>query len=348
MVIGSVGIPARYGGFETFAQNLSIKIAKNNDVTVICSKKDYKRSERNPTWNSIHRVFLPLSANGIQGIVYDLISLIKSKGKADQIILLGCGIGLFLPLFSKFVRKKIWLHIDGLEWKRRKWNYFVKKYLYISCSIGIHYSEKIIMDNEALREYIPKKYYYKMVKTGYGGDHLPKLIKATQSLKDSYALVIARAEPENNLGLILNAFGKENGIHLVVVANWNQTRLGKQLQHKYANNASISLIGPIYNDLVKLHTFRIHCSVYIHGHAAGGTNPSLVEAMYAGVPVFAFDNKFNRKTTGNLAFYFKTDKELMDLLNNRNQLDLQGSAQKLNNYALKFHTWERALEAFNF
>ncbi len=346
-VIGSVGIPARYGGFETFAHNFSLKIAKKHEVTVVCSKKKYAKSERDPIWNSINRIFLPLSSNGMQSILYDLVSLIKAKRKADLIIMLGSGIGLFLPLFSKRTRKKIWFHIDGLEWNRNKWKYFIRKYLFLSFTTGIRLSEKIIIDNDALIDYIPKKYYYKLVKSGYGGDHLPKLTRATQSAKDSYALVIARAEPENNLQLILKTISKANSLHLVVIANWHQTALGKQLKHKYENHPSISLIGPIYNDNLKLHTFRIHCSIYIHGHAAGGTNPSLVEAMYAGVPVFAFDNEFNRKTTNNLAFYFKTDQELMELLQNRNQLDLQGSAQKLKNYACEFHTWEKALEPFN-
>jgi glycosyltransferase involved in cell wall biosynthesis len=345
-VIGSAGVPARYGGFETFAENISLKLAKKYDITVFCSKYNYKPAERSKSWNSIQRIFLFFNSNGLQSIIYDLLSLIKSIHNADMIILLGSGIGLFLPAFPKRFRQKIWLHIDGLEWKRNKWNFIIKKYLHLSCIIGIRFSNKIIIDNDVLSEYISTKFHPKIVRSGYGGDHLPKLKTAISPIKDSFALVIARAEPENNLELILKCFSELNSLNLVAIANWHQTALGRKLKRKYAAQKFLSLIGPIFNEPVKLHTFRVHSSLYIHGHSAGGTNPSLVEAMHTGVPIFAFDNEFNRNTTNNFAFYFKSGEELMDLLKKRNSLDLEDSAQKLKHFATEFHTWDRAVKAF--
>lgn len=347
-LIGSAGIPARYGGFETFAENLSLKLVKKYEFIVFCSKKNYQPTERKKNWNSIHRIFLPFKSNGLQSILYDLLSLIIARRKADRIILLGSGIGLFLPVLPKRIRRKIWLHIDGLEWKRSKWNFIIKKYLYLCHAIGIHFSEKIIIDNEMLVKYIPQQYHTKIIRSGYGGEHLPKLTNTSSPLKESYALIIARAEPENNLELIIRCFSEIDVIHLVVIANWYQTAIGRQLIQKYSGYPSLSLIGPIFNDPVKLQTFRVHSSLYIHGHSVGGTNPSLVEAMWAGIPIFAFDNEFNRSTTDNRAFYFRNEKELKLLLLNRDTLDLTDSAQRLKSYASEFHTWERAVSEFKF
>lgn len=345
-VIGSAGIPARYGGFETFAENFSKKLASKHDITVVCSNKYYDRSELSKTWNSIHRIFLPLKPNGFQSILYDLLSLTLCMHKADKILLLGSGIGSILPLLSKRIRLKIWMHIDGLEWKRSKWNVFIRKYLQFNYTIGIRFAGRIIIDNEALVSYIPKKFHFKIIRSGYGGDHLPKLKNSKLTFSESYALVIARAEPENNLELILRCFLSLNSIHLVVISNWQHTRYGQFLKNKYAYQPALSLIGPIFNDPEKLQSFRLNCSLYIHGHSAGGTNPSLVEAMFSGVPIFAFDNEFNRRTTHNYAFFFSTYKELSDLLKKRNTLDLKASAQKLQDYASEFHTWNRAVLEF--
>lgn len=345
-VIGSAGIPARYGGFETFAENFSKKLALKHDITVICSNKNYDRSEMSKTWNSIHRIFLPLNPNGFQSILYDLLSLALCMHKADKIVLLGSGIGSILLLLPKQIRHKIWMHIDGLEWKRNKWNVLIRKYLQINFSIGIRFTGKIIIDNEALVPYIPKKFHFKIIRSGYGGDHLPQLKNAKLTFSESYALVIARAEPENNLELILKCFLSLNSIHLVVISNWQQTSYGQFLKNKYAYRPALSLIGPIFNDPEKLQSFRLNCSLYIHGHSAGGTNPSLVEAMFSGVPIFAFDNEFNRRTTNNFAYFFSTYEELFDLLKKRNTLDLKTSAQKLQKYASEFHTWDKAVFEF--
>lgn len=345
-VIGSAGVPARYGGFETFAENFSLKYAKKNELTVFCSKKYYQKSERANSWNSIRRVFLPVNANGMQSIIYDLLSMIRSFRVADIIILLGSGAAIFLPLFSKSFRRKLWLHVDGMEWKRSKWNYFIRQYLYLSYQVGIRNSGKIIIDNASLLDFIPAHFHTKVVLSGYGGDHLPKIVNVNTHSHDSFALVIARAEPENNLELILKCFAEDGSIPLVVIANWYQTRLGRQLKREYSNFDLISLIGPIFNEPAKLQTFRTHCSLYIHGHSAGGTNPSLVEAMYAGVPVFAFDNNFNRNTTNNLAYYFNSEAKLLNLIQTRKSLKLNESAGKLYKYAKENHTWERAFREF--
>jgi glycosyltransferase involved in cell wall biosynthesis len=344
--LGSAGVPARYGGFETFAENISQKLAGSYEITVICSRKIYGRDERKPDWKRVTRLFLPIHANGLQSLLYDTFSLNIACRRADLIVLLGSGAGAFLPFYRKRHREKIWLHVDGLEWNRTKWNFIIKAFLRLSFKTGIRYAGKIIIDNKALKRHIPHKYHKKIVFSGYGGDHLPGLRNTASPLSESFALVIARAEPENNLELILKSFISLKDMHLVIISNWHQTALGRKLLQKYSGLQSISLIGPIYNDPLKLHTFRMNSSLYIHGHSAGGTNPSLVEALYSGLPVFAFDNEFNRETTQNMTYYFRSEEELTMLLKKRKVLDLRGTASKLKEYAQKYYTWDHAADIF--
>jgi glycosyltransferase involved in cell wall biosynthesis len=209
--------------------------------------------------------------------------------------------------------------------------------------LSLKYAHKLLVDNIELFNIIPIRFHSKIHQITYGGDHLPQSDSYQTNTVHSYALAIARAEPENNLDIILNAFCRKESPKLIVIANWRQTRYGRILLKKYAHHQNISLIDPIY-DQSELQKYRTNCSIYIHGHSVGGTNPSLVEAMYAGVPVFAWDNEFNRITTNNLACYFSTENDLLQLINNYNPVILSEQALQLQHYARIYYKWTLAAE----
>ncbi len=340
-IIGCTGVPARYGGFETFAENIALELSESLDVSVICSSKLYTSDERIANWNGINRIFYSVYPNGLSSIVYDLKGLLRAIKEADHILLLGVGSGLFLPLLPSLRRKNLLIHIDGIEWKRLKWNLVEKIYLRIGFWFSLRYAKTIILDNKALNDYVPDTFRKKTVTLNYGGNHLPATVKFPGVTSEfSYALVIARAEPENNLHLILRIFEQLQNLRLIIISNWNNNRYGKKLYRRYSGVKNIQLIDAIY-DAYKLHQFRMNCTLYIHGHSVGGTNPSLVEAMYAGVPIIAFDNEFNRITTNNLAIYFKTIKDLEYIIHHSNQLKLSESAGKMKRYAMQNYTWDK-------
>ncbi len=340
-IIGCTGIPARYGGFETFAENISGTLIKDAEITVYCERKVYSKNERRENWNRVHRRFLPIPANGIFSLVYDLISILLSLRTADFILILGTGPGIFMPLFSMMKRVKFITHIDGAEWLRPKWNFFIRNYLFYSSRLSIKYSDYIIIDNNALLNSVPAKHNLKILNMKYGGDHLPETSNDESVHFKPFALVICRAEPENNLQLIANAFKKITHLDLIVISNWSQTRFGRKLVKSYRNSQNILFKDPIYNDPVLMQRFRKQCNIYIHGHSAGGTNPSLVEAMYSGCPVIAYDTAYNKNTTQNLAYYFKTSEELVNHINLLPQTQLLKSGKQMRSYAEKFYTWEK-------
>ncbi|HEE8952061.1 TPA: DUF1972 domain-containing protein [Providencia rettgeri] len=313
-VIGTVGIPANYGGFETLVENLTKSSSSNIEYTIICSSKENRI--KLTTHNNAKLLYLPLKANGIQSIPYDILSMILTARKSDILLILGVSGCIFLPFLKIFSNVKIITNIDGLEWKRNKWNYLAKSFLKLSEAIAVKYSDTIIADNQAIAEYVTQSYNKKAAVIAYGGDHAILASKNVPNQFKDYYLTVCRIEPENNLHVILDSF-QENNMNLVIVGNWNASNYGLGLYNRYNNSPNITLLHPIY-DHNELYTLRKNCIGYIHGHSAGGTNPSLVEIMHFSKPIYAFDCVFNRYTTDNQILYFTNSSSLTDCLKKEN------------------------------
>lgn len=342
-IVGTVGLPAKYGGFETLTQNLVQQLNDKFDFTVYCSSKVY--GEQLSEWNGAKLKYVPLYANGIQSIPYDVWCIISAARHADVILILGVSGVLVLPFLGSSIRRKTVINIDGLEWKRVKWNTIIRRFLKYSEKIAVKCGGIIIADNEEIRRYVEMSYGKRSALIEYGADHIFDAGRmATSSSQASYAFTVCRIEPENNIHLILEAFA-ESGRRLKIVGNWENSAYGKKLFESYSNHKEIELIPPIY-DQEKLDVLRSNCSLYIHGHSAGGTNPSLVEAMYIGLPIAAFDVPYNRATTENKAYFFKDKAELVEILKTSNGSALNEVALKLKEIAQKRYTWRRITEKY--
>ena len=139
-IIGTAGVPGRYGGFETLAHQLVTHLNDQCQLTVYCSKKVYPKHERPNTWQGARLVYLPFDANGVQSIIYDIVSIIHALFYADALIVLGVSGGICLPFIKRLTSKKIIVNIDGLEWRRPKWKKWVRQYLKWSerLAVNIH------------------------------------------------------------------------------------------------------------------------------------------------------------------------------------------------------------------
>jgi glycosyltransferase involved in cell wall biosynthesis len=145
--------------------------------------------------------------------------------------------------------------------------------------------------------------------------------------------------------MILDAFNAQNELPLVMVGNWNNSAYGIKTKEKYRNYKNLVLLDAIY-DREKLDVLRSNCSLYIHGHSAGGTNPSLVEAMYLGLPIFAFASGYNEYTTENRAIYFDSSASLLNLIDTRINLDLVEMGKNLKQIADKSYRWKTIAEKY--
>lgn len=331
-VIGTVGVPACYGGFETLVENLLDEDDSDYQITVYCSSKSY--SERPLRYKNAQLHYIPLNANGAQSIPYDIWSLFHAVIKrADNILILGVSGAICLPFIRLFSKATIVTNIDGLEWRRDKWGTFIKKFLKFSEKIAVKYSDTIIADNQAIADYVFQEYGVTSEVIAYGGDHA---VVSELALSDNdYALALCRIEPENNVEMILESFSQTKK-PLKFIGNWDNSDFGRSMKTKYQQFDNIEIIASVY-DLSTLFSIRQGCSFYVHGHSAGGTNPSLVEMMHFNKTIIAFDCNYNRASTENSAVYFANTKELVNSINQSNTLN---NAECMLEIAQRRYTWK--------
>ncbi|AHM04643.1 Alpha-D-GlcNAc alpha-1,2-L-rhamnosyltransferase [Roseibacterium elongatum DSM 19469] len=311
-IVGTNGVPARYGGFETLAEQL-IRAAALEGVsdrfTVWCPAP---RGTPPPPqrWLGARLRSLPLRANGVQSIPYDIASMAREcwgKDPATTVLVLGTSGTAALPLFRWTGRSRLIVNIDGREWGRKKWGKAARGFLRRSEAGAVRAAHAVIADNRVIADEIEARYGRAPRIIAYGGDHALRPAPADiadLNLPERYALGIARAEPENSLDLILDAFAPYPDRPLVLVSNWQDTAQGRALKATYRGASHLHLLDAEH-DPARLRAIRDRAHLYIHGHTAGGTNPSLVEMMHFGIPVAVFDCAYNLETTEDRAARFR-------------------------------------------
>jgi glycosyltransferase involved in cell wall biosynthesis len=231
--------------------------------------------------------------------------------------------------------------MDGLEWKRSKYSPRVQKFLKYSEKIAIKYSNTLIADSLGIQEHLKKTYSVDSEYIAYGvqtdNDYDDSVLEELVITSGEYNMLIARIEPENNIETILDGVvSSEKDQPFLVIGNVNNS-FGKYLINKFDKNPNVRFIGAIYN-LPKLNSLRKNSNFYFHGHSAGGTNPSLLEAMASFAFVCAHDNIFNRSILDKNAFYFSDKNDVKIILDSKNKKDYQNFIS--NNY-------ERVITEFN-
>lgn len=347
-IVGTVGLPAAYGGFETLAENLVLfgeDKGASTRLTVYCSGRS---SGKVHGFHGAELVYVPVKANGISSILYDAISIFSAVSRrADVILVLGVSGAVVLPLVRFFTNVRLITNIDGIEWRRAKWGVLARLFLRMSERIAVRFSHVTIADNEAIADYVSATYGQSCRVIAYGGDHALNFpaSEPTSDANSTYAFGLCRIEPENNVEMVLHAFSLMPDRPLVFVGNWDASAYGRRLRDRYERVANIKLMDPIY-DACALGPLRRGADCYVHGHSAGGTNPSLVEMMHFGCPVVAFDCVYNRATTGQQALYFGDPGELVERIRSIYAGRGCGIGDAMKSLARKKFTWERVAQAY--
>jgi len=341
-VVGTNGIPARYGGYETLTEYLTKYLSTEFDFTVYCSKTQVRLHKE---YNGSKLKYIPLKANGWQSIFYDMYTLFHATFHSDVILYLGPGAGFVVPILKVF-RKKIIVNHGGLnEWEREKYSSFQRFVAKSGHKYAAKFATHNIADNFLLRNSINKTFGVDSLVIRYGGDHAMK-VKVDNDLADKYPFLlenyfvnVSRAQVDNNLHLVLEAFKNTHERKLVMVSNWSISSYGMDLKSEYMNKyQNIILLDAVYEPK-EINAIRGNAEAYIHSHSYCGTSPSLVEAMSLGLPIFSYDVPTNRETTQEKAFFFKNEGELQNLIKSVSKEDLFYNGKEMKMIADKEYSW---------
>jgi len=354
IITGIRGVPASHGGFETFAENLAAYLVQRGwEVIVYCQESTLDSLDvYESDWNGVRRIHIPVKGDGAKATIeFDYKSVKDAVKQPGLVLTLGYNTALF-NIWYRLKRKKNLINMDGIEWKRDKWTWYEKTWLYLNERAGCLIGQHLIADHPSIKNHlltrVPDK---KVTMIPYGArsvDEADKALLINYSLdRTNYVLVIARPEPENSILEIISAFSaKPRGKLLVVLGKYDQFNS----YHKKVLDAAsdeVKFVGAVYEHET-LDALRFYSCLYIHGHTVGGTNPSLIEALGSGQPVLAHDNKFNRWVAGDGAVYFNDESEcserLDEILNNSDKLKLM-SCSSGERYRELF-TWPNILSQY--
>ncbi len=331
-IIGSKGIPAKYGGFEAFLENLTLnQISANIKYHISCRSDNTSVFEHNGA--RCFNVKVP-GIGSAKAVYYDLAALkaciefIRKNNITKPVIyVLACRIGPFIGKYKKQVKRlggKLYVNPDGNEWKRGKWNWLIRQYWKLSERFMVKHADLLICDSKNIQKYILDKYKKFEPQTtfiAYGAYTNGSLLEDSNSelmvwykekeiKPKAYYLVVGRFVPENNYETMLKEF-MNSGTQkdLVLITDISNNKLYEKLRETtgFEKDNRIKFVGTVYNAQM-LKKIRENAYGYIHGHEVGGTNPSLLEALGSTDLNLLFDVSFNREVGGDGAFYWSKKK----------------------------------------
>lgn len=365
-IIGSKGIPAQYGGFETFVEKLTEgKQDKEIQYHVACLADDQEEFEH----NGAHCFHVKVPHIGpAKAVYYDMAAFaycnryIKEHDISDAIVyVLACRIGPFINHYKKQLVKlggTLYVNPDGHEWKRAKWNWLIRKYWKLSEKLMVKHADLLICDSKNIEKYIQedyRKYTPKTTYIAYGADVNKSTLSddAKEWLEwcgkhgvkaKEYFLVVGRFVPENNYETMIREFMKSSTKKdFVLVTNIEKNKFYDELKSKtgFDKDARIKFVGTVYDQQL-LKKIREEAYAYFHGHEVGGTNPSLLEALASTDVNLLVDIGFNKEVAEDSALYW--GKQSGALCKVIDQCDAQQSEIR-RQMAIK--STERIIEAFS-
>jgi len=309
-ILGTHGVPAAYGGFETAAENIALFLVKKGwRVIVYCQAKGSGPITED-VWRGIERVTIPVEADGWKGTShFDWISIKHACRTSKDICLT---LGYNTAVFNTLQRIKgipNVINMDGIEWSRARWGFMKQAILYANERIGCYVGNHLIADHPEIEKHLLTRAPQRKVSTlTYGADPVTSApeapVRALGLEPGTYFNLIARPIPENSILEMVKGFSaKRRGCKLVILGKYQPDEDEYHRDVLAAASDEVVFPGAIYDPAV-VQALRFHSLAYVHGHTVGGTNPSLVEAMAASNAVIAHDNVYNRWVAQNAAVYF--------------------------------------------
>lgn len=318
-IIGTRGIPASYGGFETFAEEIAVRLVeRGHEVSVYCRSSHYE--QRPSSHRGVRLVWLPsIHTKHLDSISHTFLSCVHLLFRGVDIVYC-CGPGSSPFLFLlKLSRAKVFLNTDGIEWERAKWSRMAKRYLQFAEYMAAKAPNVVVADSRVIQQYYRRKFGRETCYVAYGADLVPRgthaeLLGDMGLEPEGYFLFVSRLEPENNAHELIEAFeGVDTGRKLVVVGS--APFADDYIKRLHATQDDRILFpGSVYGE--RYAALRANAYAYINAMEVGGTHPAILEAMGAGNCVLVSDIPYNQETIGEAGLTFRTN----DVVHLREQL----------------------------
>lgn len=351
-ILGTRGIPNSYGGFEQFAEYLSVGLVKKGHNVNVYNPHFHEFQGQIYEGVQIVHKYSPEDLIGSSAnFIYDFLCLRDALNK-DFDVILECGYGsVAISYFITPIHRSIIVtNMDGMEWKRAKWSPFIKKMTKKFEEWGVKKSHATVSDNDGIRKYLLNEYGVDSTMIPYGAEIFIEpnieVISEFTIYGDDFFLLIARLEPENNIDMILEGYvDSKSEIPFLVVGNY-MTNYGEILKKKY-NLPGIFFLGGIYDDN-KINNLRYYAKAYFHGHSVGGTNPSLLEAMACECFIIAHDNEFNKSVLKDNGLFFGSPDKVSQYIVEIENYDVIREVFKKNNLeqVKTVYSWEAIVNQY--
>lgn len=349
-ILGTHGVPAAYGGFETAAQNVGLYLRDRGWRVIVYCQENGPGGVSYDEWRGLQRVRIQEPRPGWRGTAaFDLSSVrhvVAHAAPGEVCLTFGYNTGI-LNIAQRLRGIPNVINMDGMEWTRRRWGLARQAILLGNERFAGLFGDVLIGDHPEISAYLCRHFGARRVRTiAYGGHPVrqaPQWPVTDLGLRPGgYAVVICRPIPENSLLEIVRGWtARERAVRLVVLGDFSRDDPYHQRVIAAAND-TVVFPGAIYDEPT-VQALRYHALLYIHGHTVGGTNPSLVESMAAGNAVVAHDNPYNRWVVGAGARFFTKepdlDRTLTELLTDESQRRQLGQAA-FARFQEAF-TWER-------
>ena len=375
IIIGARGYESKYGGWETFVTNL-VNNYNDKDTKFYIPELTHDRKNKNVELRNgvtCPQIYVPKQGSmtmmtfAAKAVLYCKKMIKKEKMENVVMYILGYRVGPLFTLLRRSLKKMgvvIVHNPDGIEWQRAKWNALIKQYLKWSEKTMINASDYIVCDSKNIEKYVKERYPKMKDKTtfiAYGAylmdvkdiDKKTKILMDKNNIvKREYYLIVGRFVPENNYELIIKEYMKSTTKKdLVIVSNVEQNKFYEKLKEKtgFDKDARIKFVGPVYDQdiLVRL---RKNAKGYIHGHSAGGTNPSLLEALSITDVNILYDACYNKEVGEDAAIYFSNEDgslckqiEVIEKFKSKEQNEY---GEKAKNRIKEEYTWEIVVKKY--
>jgi glycosyltransferase involved in cell wall biosynthesis len=308
-IIGTRGYPYVYSGYETFAKELAERlVARGIRVKIYCHKNLFKEYPKQV--NGIDLVYVPtIETKVLSQIIHSFFSMVHACCSHTDVILAVNAANGPWGLIARLFGKPACINVDGVEWERPKWKGLGAKYFYWAAWMATRLYQIIITDAEAMRQVYLKTFQKDSRVIAYGANirypQVPELVRNFGLEPGSYYLIVGRLIPDNNADLLLEGYLEAGSSKKLVIVGDVPYKDAYAQRLKSMANASIIFTGYITDSNLLAELYH-HCFAYLHGHAFGGTNPTLLKALAYGCAVLAIDTPFSREmlTEGKFGLFF--------------------------------------------